>query len=62
MFFGCVGFLGLAVATVVGVLIGLARISSNLVLNVIGTVYVEIFRNLPLILQAFLNCSAPQMP
>ena len=48
-----VGFLGLAFSTVVGIVIGLIRISSNLVLNVIGTTYVEIFRNVPLILQAF---------
>ena len=48
-----VGFLGLAFATVVGIVIGLVRISSNLVLNAIGTTYVEIFRNVPLILQAF---------
>ena len=48
-----VGFLGLAFATVVGIVVGLLRISSNLVLNVIGTTYVEIFRNVPLILQAF---------
>lgn len=48
-----VGFLGLLFATLVGVVVGLIRISSNLVLNVIGTTYVEIFRNVPLILQAF---------
>lgn len=48
-----VGLLGLAFATVIGVFIALARISSNAVLNLIGTVYVEIFRNVPLILQVF---------
>ncbi len=48
-----VGFLGLAFATAFGIVIGLVRISSNLVLNIIGTTYVEIFRNVPLILQAF---------
>lgn len=47
-----VGFLGLASATFLGILIGTIRISSNLILNIIGTVYVEIFRNVPLILQA----------
>lgn len=46
-----VGLMGLAAATVVGVLVGLARISTNLILNVIGTVFVEAFRNVPLILQ-----------
>ncbi len=47
-----VGFLGLAFATFLGIFIGTIRISSNLILNIIGTVYVEIFRNVPLILQA----------
>ncbi|MHA1566381.1 MAG: ABC transporter permease subunit [Alphaproteobacteria bacterium] len=47
-----VGFLGLLFATILGIFIGTIRISSNLILNIIGTVYVEIFRNVPLILQA----------
>lgn len=46
-----VGLLGLAGATFVGVVIGLWRISGNLILNVVGTVFVETFRNVPLILQ-----------
>ncbi|WP_108659252.1 amino acid ABC transporter permease [Acuticoccus kandeliae] len=46
-----VGVLGILGATVVGVLVGLARISSNFMLNLIGTVFVETFRNVPLILQ-----------
>jgi len=48
-----VGTIGLVAASVIGIQIGLARTSSNAVLNLIGTVYVEIFRNVPLILQAF---------
>ena len=48
-----VGAIGLVLATAIGVVTGLARISPNAVLNLIGTVYVEIFRNVPLILQAF---------
>lgn len=48
-----VGALGIAAATVVGVAVGLMRISHNLVLNIIGTTFVEVFRNVPLILQAF---------
>lgn len=46
-----VGVLGILGATIIGTVIGLARISSNFMLNLIGTVYVEIFRNVPLILQ-----------
>ncbi len=48
-----VGLLGLAASTIIGLFIALARISSNAVLNLIGTVYVELFRNVPLILQVF---------
>lgn len=47
------GFIGLALATLVGVLVGVARTASNPVLNALGTIYVEAFRNVPLILQAF---------
>ncbi|WMS40883.1 ABC transporter permease subunit [Acuticoccus sp. MNP-M23] len=46
-----VGILGITLATVIGVTVGLARVSTNFMLNFIGTVFVEIFRNVPLILQ-----------
>lgn len=46
-----VGVFGLAGATVVGITIGLMRVSTNLVLNILGTVFVETFRNVPLIIQ-----------
>lgn len=48
-----VGAIGLAGASAIGMAVGLARISANAVLNMIGIVYVEIFRNVPLILQGF---------
>lgn len=46
-----VGLFGLAGATLVGLTVGLMRVSTNLVLNILGTVFVEAFRNVPLILQ-----------
>ena len=46
------GALGLFFATVIGVLIGLIRTSSNYLFSLLGTIYVETFRNIPLILQA----------
>jgi general L-amino acid transport system permease protein len=49
-----VGLISLVFATVLGTLIGVARISANPLLRLLGTVYVEIFRNVPLILQAFM--------
>jgi general L-amino acid transport system permease protein len=42
-----VSVLGIVIATVVGVLVGIARLSSNLLVRWLGTVYVETFRNIP---------------
>lgn len=47
------GTIGLALATIVGGLIGLARTSSNELLQLLGRSYVDFFRNIPLILQVF---------
>jgi general L-amino acid transport system permease protein len=46
------GSLGIFFATIIGTIIGLIRTSKNYVFSFIGTVYVETFRNVPLILQA----------
>lgn len=46
------GVLGITFATVFGVIIGLIRTSKNYLFSLLGTLYVEIFRNVPLILQA----------
>ncbi|MBI3517550.1 MAG: ABC transporter permease subunit [Proteobacteria bacterium] len=46
-----VGLLSLVFATVLGTLIGIARVGRNPLLSLLGTVHVEIFRNVPLILQ-----------
>ena len=46
------GFLGIFFATFIGIIIGLIRTSKNYLFSLIGTIYVEIFRNIPLILQA----------
>ena len=43
--------LSLVVATVVGILIGLGRLSSNWVINKIASTYVELFRNTPQLVQ-----------
>lgn len=47
------GTVGLVLATVVGMVIGLARTSSNELLRLMGRLYVDFFRNIPLILQVF---------
>lgn len=49
-----VAFFGCVLATIFGVLLGVARLSGNLLLANFVRVYVEIFRNTPLLLQLFL--------
>ena len=46
-----VGTVSLIFATFLGTLIGMARVGQNPLLAFLGTTYVEIFRNVPLILQ-----------
>jgi His/Glu/Gln/Arg/opine family amino acid ABC transporter permease subunit len=46
------GFTGIFFATLIGVVIGLIRNSGNTLFSLLGTIYVEVFRNVPLILQA----------
>jgi general L-amino acid transport system permease protein len=45
---------GIALATFVGVIIGLCRLSNNWLLNKIGSAYVEVIRNVPLLVQILL--------
>ncbi len=47
------GVIGLVLATVIGVIIGMARTSANDLARLLGATYVEIFRNIPLIVQVF---------
>lgn len=46
-----VAFLGIVLATIIGFIIGLARLSKNFLVQKIATVYVETLRNIPLLLQ-----------
>ena len=48
-----VSFFGIIFASLLGFLIGVGRLSDNLLLAKLSAVYVELFRNLPLILQLF---------
>ncbi|MCL9776715.1 amino acid ABC transporter permease [Vibrio methylphosphonaticus] len=48
-----VSVLGIAFATVLGFVIGIARLSSNWLVSRFAAVYIEIFRNIPLLLQIF---------
>jgi len=48
-----VALLGIVLATVAGVILGVARLSGNWLLRQIAGVYVETFRNIPLLVQLF---------
>lgn len=45
--------IGIVLATVVGTLIGIARLSSNWLMRKLAGIYVEVFRNTPLLLQLY---------
>ena len=48
-----VSFLGAILATILGFMVGIARLSSNWLLAKVASVYIELFRNIPLLLQIF---------
>jgi general L-amino acid transport system permease protein len=49
-----VSFLGIVLATVLGIVIGVARLSPNWLVNRVAAGYVEFFRNTPLLVQLLL--------
>ena len=48
-----ISVLGIICATTLGFLVGVARLSSNWIIAKLAEIYIEIFRNLPLLLQIF---------
>jgi general L-amino acid transport system permease protein len=48
-----VSFLGILLATPLGVLVGLGRLSRNVLVRALATVWVEVLRNVPLVIQLF---------
>ena len=48
-----VSVIGIIFATVIGVVVGIARLSKNYLIEKTAAVYVEFFRNIPLLLQIF---------
>ena len=46
-----VTFIGIIIATLLGFVIGVARLSPNWMVNKLATVYIEVFRNIPPLLQ-----------
>lgn len=48
-----VAFFGIILATIVGIIMGIARLSSNWLVAKFASVYVEVLRNIPLLLHLF---------
>lgn len=48
-----VGFLTLFFASILGIFLALLRLSSNTLMKLVGLTYIEIFRNVPVVLQVF---------
>ena len=48
-----VSFIGIIFATLLGFIVGVARLSSNWLIQKLSSVYIETFRNIPLLLQIF---------
>lgn len=59
-----VGVLGIVLATVIGFTVGIMRLSSNWIVATIGSVYVEVLRNIPplLVLLFFYNAVLKPLP
>ena len=49
-----VAILGIFFATILGFIVGVMRLSKNLVISSAATIYIEIIRNIPLLLQIFI--------
>jgi general L-amino acid transport system permease protein len=48
-----VSFIGIILSTILGIIVGVARLSPNYLINKTASFYVEFFRNVPLLLQIF---------
>ncbi len=48
-----ISVLGIVFATLIGVIMGVSRLSKNWIVAKLATVYIELFRNIPLLLQIF---------
>ncbi|MCI0818055.1 MAG: ABC transporter permease subunit [Chloroflexi bacterium] len=46
-----IAIIGIVISTIIGVIVGVSRLSSNWLVSTVATVYVETFRNIPLIVQ-----------
>lgn len=54
--------LGIVAATVIGFIVGIMRLSKNWLVSRVATIYIEFFRNVPLLLQIFIWYGAVLKP
>ncbi len=52
-----VAFFGIVLATLIGIIIGIARVSNNWLISKLAEIYVEVLRNIPLLLLLFFTYS-----
>src|SRR6185436_2932766 len=57
-----ISFLSIIAATIIGFIVGFMRLSKNWLASRIATVYIELFRNIPLLLWIFVFYSAIRQP
>lgn len=57
-----VSVFGIILATITGVLVGIAKMSDNWLLSKVASIYIDIFRNTPLLLQIFILNFAVFLP
>uniref|UniRef100_UPI003016FCB0 ABC transporter permease subunit n=1 Tax=Oceanobacillus massiliensis TaxID=1465765 RepID=UPI003016FCB0 len=57
-----VAFFGIILASIIGIIIGIARLSKNWLVSKLAFGYVEIFRNTPLLVQMFIWYFAVFLP
>lgn len=57
-----VAIIGVILASVVGILVGIAKLSTNWLVSKIAEIYIEIFRNTPLLVQIFIWYFAVFLP
>jgi general L-amino acid transport system permease protein len=57
-----VSAIGIVLATILGFIIGVARLSTNWLINKLATIYIETFRNIPPLLQIFFWYFAVLLP
>ncbi len=49
-----ISFVGVILATIVGFVVGVLRLSNNLLIKLLATTYIEVMRNIPLLLHIFI--------